>query len=399
MDDQKSSVDLISNLPLDILRHIISFLPLKEAVQSMSLSTLWSQVLAPINVKLKSFNEEEEEEVSFKEIEEVFGGFLSSYNSPQLLCIGKVVLATKGVENELHLNFFDQSIITNSTSPFHLKLHTKNTSNNANFAFSSLRTLHLCYVNSKVINLVSELFKGFHLLQSLRVEKCVGLEELHVDMTNSLHNLEVLDCNDIVSVVVCAPYLKSFKFCGLFLPRIMQLVNPINLVEATLEFEGGGVVGDGEFECEDVLSLLNSLKDVQTLTISGWLLEWMCRGGVIFRRLDFQFNKLKKLCWIGSSIDKAKRDSLACFLNICPSLLKLSIEMNHRLSIIECPYFHYYWHEPHLWMDCESVKSNTLQLKQLKMLRLEGFLGEEDEVLLMELLLNKAVVLESMTIA
>lgn len=44
------------------------------------------------------------------------------------------------------------------------------------------------------------------------------------------------------------------------------------------------------------------------------------------------------------------------------------------------------------------VKCNTSQLKHLKMFSLEGFLGEEDEVLLMELLLNKAVVLESMTI-
>ncbi|XP_062118134.1 F-box protein At2g39490-like [Humulus lupulus] len=394
MDNDQVSLDLISNLPLDIIRHIISFLPLKEAVRSISLSTLWNQVLAPINVKLEGSTIDGGDEAGFKEIEQVFGGFLSSYNSPQLLCLGKVVFATKGVENELHLNFFDQS--TTTTTPFHLKLHTKNTLKNANF--SSLRTLHLCSVNSKVINLVSELFKGFHLLQSLKVEKCVGLEELHVDMGNSLHSLVVLDCNDILSLTISAPNLKSFRYCGVVLPRIMQLENTSFLVEVSLELDGG-VAGGGEFDCEEVLSLLNSLKDVQTLTLSGWLLEWMCRAGVIFGRLEFQFNKLEKLCWIGSSMDKAKRDSLACFLNICPSLVKLSIEMNHSQSSIACPFFHHYWHEPHLWMDYETVKSNTSQLKHLKMFSLEGFLGEEDEVLLMELLLNKAVVLESMTIA
>lgn len=72
--------------------------------------------------------------------------------------------------------------------------------------------------------------------------------------------------------------------------------------------------------------------------------------------------------------------------------------MDDRFSAIPCPFFHQHWHEPHLWMDYEMVKSNTSQLQHLKTFELSGFSGEEDELLLMELLLKKSVVLESMTV-
>lgn len=79
-------------------------------------------------------------------------------------------------------------------------------------------------------------------------------------------------------------------------------------------------------------------------------------------------------------------------------LILIYLQMDERLGPNPSPFFHQYWHEPHLWMDFETVKSNTLQLKHLKMFKLSGFRGEEDELLLMELLLNKAVVIESMIV-
>ncbi|POO02428.1 F-box domain containing protein [Trema orientale] len=411
----EENLDLISNLPPEILRYIISFIPLKEAVRSSTLSTTWRQVLAPIPVTLEAEIKGLAIHEARKEVSEVLGRFLSSYSCPERwkLSLGVnqykkdclireddelVVLATKGVEKELHLSLFEQSHKGND-KPFHLELQPKSSPNNLqnhptqSASFSSLRTLHLRSVNNQVTNLVSDLFAGCHLLESLKLEKCVGLQELDVEMS-SLRSLEVMDCPGILSITVSAPKLKSFWYRGI-LPA-MQLKSAFDLVEANLDLEGG--IGLNEFDCEEVLCLLASLKEVQILTISGWLLEWMCTAGVIFGRLEFQFNKLVELCWLSSSMDRSKRDSLACFLNICPSLEKLFVKMNRTLSSITCQFFHHYWHEPHLWMDYEMVKSNTSQLKHLKMFSLAGFLGDEDEVLLMELLLSKAVVLESMTI-
>ena len=288
----EENLDSFSNLPFEILRHIISFLQLKEAVRSSTLSTAWRQVLAPFPVKLESAIKGLAIDEATKEVEEFLGRFLSCYSCHEQwklsLDIGEykkekdcliredvhlVVLATKGVEKELHLNFFQHSL-KGTNIPFHLKLQPKSSLNNIqnyptqSATFSSLKTLHLRSVNHHVINLVSDLFVGCHLLESLKLEKCVGLQELQVEM-GSLQSLEVVDCPDILSITVSAPNLKSFWYRGI-LPQI-KLKSAFDLIEANIDLEGG--LGHTEFDCEDVLSLLASLKEVQILTISAWLLE------------------------------------------------------------------------------------------------------------------------------
>ena len=58
----------------------------------------------------------------------------------------------------------------------------------------------------------------------------------------------------------------------------------------------------------------------------------LCLAGVIFNKLDFQFNKLKELWWKGSSMDREKRDSMSCFLKITPSLERLCIDVSSCLQ-------------------------------------------------------------------
>lgn len=281
---ENNKLDLISDLPFEILTHIISFLPLKEAVRSTSsLSTLWRQLLAPQTVHL---------EFETSNFQQVLGKFLSSYISPErwkLLflageteedCsekadVGVAVMATKGVEKELHLHFLKKSGKKKTTSHgFVLKLQQSVVSLESvqsRSSFSSLRTLHLRSVNRQVVSLVCELFACCRHLENLKLEKCEGLEDLNVEGCDSLQSLEILDCEDFVSITVCAPNLESFSYRGA-LPR-MRLEGTSDLVDADLDLRHG--VGGNEFDCEDVLCLLASLKEVQILTISGWLLEVM----------------------------------------------------------------------------------------------------------------------------
>ncbi|KAL5546290.1 hypothetical protein UlMin_005977 [Ulmus minor] len=381
-------IDLVSDLPHEILQHMVSYLPLKDAVRASSISTLWKKsVLVPLQVNLKE-----------KEVQEKLGMFLSSFTCHDKLrfCVEKkeedliIVLATKGVEKELHLQFFGQDEKQTTCRFFNLNLE----SSLSMASSSSLKTLHLSSIKPSTTRLVSDFFaKNCPLLQSLKLEKCVGLRKLDEQVGNSLQSLTVLDCPDIVRIIISSPNLKSFSYRGV-LPRI-ELKSASELVDVTLDLRDG--LGHNQFHCEEGVCLLASLKEVETLTISSWFLEWMCRGGVIFKQLEFQLNKLKEL----HLMDRSKRDSLACFLNICPLLQKLFVQMDHQNksdNIGPCPYFHEYWHEPHLWMDYEMVKSNTSELKHLRELVLEGFMGEEDEVLLMELLLDKAVGLQSMIV-
>lgn len=405
MEEEK--LDLLSNLPYEITRHIVSFLPLKQAVRTSILSTTWRSHWTPhcVNWDLNSapIHEDGEDQVA-----KVMGNFLKSYNVPEQrkFCLGfhaseedeyslkekdaeLVVLATKGVGKELHLDFSKGKQRT-SNFQLNLKLPTQTAS------LFSLKTVHLRSVTQLAESLVSSLFSNCCLLESLKLEKCNELQSIHIDANTSLQSLVVVDCPNIVSITVSAPNLKSFSYRGVA-PNI-ELKNTSNLVDVMLNLRDG--LGPKEFDCEDFLILLASIQEVQFLTISGWLLQYLCASGVIFSRLDFKFNKLKELRWIDSVMDKFRRDSLACFLNITPSLESLFVNIDQSLKTIPTPFFHFFWHEPHMWMNQNCVKSNAVQLQHLRVIKLAGFSTQDhDLLLLLDILLNTTLALKTLTVS
>ncbi|KAL3753830.1 hypothetical protein ACJRO7_001123 [Eucalyptus globulus] len=329
-------VDLISSLPQDILHKINSFLPLKEAVRTSLLSTRWRSLWSPTTVNhfaagdspISAFD-------AVKDSLEAVGALLGSYESPEMrkLCFqfpkGDVtVLATKGVEKELHLNFFHSK--KEDKSYYQMKVDFGDTTLINITNLSTLRILHLRSVVGVTEDFASSLLTNCQLLQSLRIEKCEGLKRIGIEKNESLRSLMIVDCMDIENVTVSATALRSFVYKGLLTQIHMK--NALNLVDVVLDLEGA--FGNSDFDCEEVLSLFSSLKEVETLTTSGWLLEWLCSAGVIFGRLEFQLSKLKQLRWIDSLMDNGKRDSLACFLNICPILEKLFITETSDLSLL-----------------------------------------------------------------
>ncbi|KAM7531818.1 hypothetical protein LguiB_035228 [Lonicera macranthoides] len=345
MDEE--SADLVSDLPQEILQHIVSLIPLEEAVRTSTLSTQWRSIWTPFLVNL----EFDSNETSTKQLNKIMATFLNSHNAPQLLKFSLTIpnklekndqfflVATKGAHKDLLLNFSEQN--KDTTTHFNLVLEPTETINST--TFSSLKTLHLRSVTNIASNFVSALFSNCSVLESLKLENCMGMQDINVKANRFFEKFIVVDCKELVRLTICAPHLKTFWYRGV-LP-IIQLKNSTHLVDVTLNLKDGN--GEKEFDCEDVLSLLASLKDIEVLTISGWLLE-----------ID------EKYC-----------------------------------SPIPCPLFHQYWHEPHLWMDYQMVKSNASQLNHLKIVNFAGFKNEEDELLLMDLLLHKAIVLKAMIVS
>lgn len=282
---EEGEFDLISSLPLELQQYITSFLPLKEAIRTCSLSTNWRNIWKPIQVSLNFDSNLESCEAS-REIQEVIGTILRSYEYPKqwkIYCdhsnkdIPKlknelVFLATKGVDRELYIEFFDQQ---KSKSVFNLKLESTclfnvydNMISSQAVNFSVLKTLCLRSVTSHHLNYVSALFSNCNLLESLKLEKCRGLDCLDIE-TSSLHCLIVEDCTDISSMKILAPNLQLFKYRG-SLSQI-KLSKTSNLVDVILNLKDGP--GLEEFDCEEILNFLASLKEVETLTVSGWILE------------------------------------------------------------------------------------------------------------------------------
>ncbi|KAF8397542.1 hypothetical protein HHK36_016460 [Tetracentron sinense] len=403
-------LDLISSLPDDILRRVVSFLPLKLAVGTSILSTRWQSLWMPSHVNLDFNLGNIARHETNKEVMQIIGKFLGSYNAHKLwrLYLGHpqsgkssraedelTFLATMGVDKELHLDFSECQQLTRNFN-LNLELSCPDLGSHAKTSgsFASLKTLQLRSVTHLAENMVPTLFSNCQLLESLKLVNCTGLQCLEISVDTGLKSLIVMDCQNIADITLSAPKLQTFKYRGV-LPQF-HLKNVSCLVDAMLDFRDGP--GYNQFDCEELLSLLASIANVEILTLSGWLLQWLCSSGMIFSRLDFQFNNLKELWWIDSLIDRPKRDSLSCFLNICPLLEKLFIDIDQKRKCIDCPFFHHYWHEPHLWMDYTAVRSCALQLNHLKIVKMVGLTNKEDELLLMDLLLCKAISLKSMIV-
>ncbi|KAK3016105.1 hypothetical protein RJ639_006349 [Escallonia herrerae] len=398
----EANLDLISTLPQEVLLHIVSFLPLKEAVRSSVLSTSWKSLWTRNNVHLDIGSDGIA--ANHGGVTQVIGEILRSYSCPEMqkLCLEfsktrnepdkLTLLATKGVDKELHLDFAEEQ---QATRTFHLKLEHPSNHFPEIPSFASLKILHLRAVSYLAENMLPAVFSKFVSLEYLKFENCIGLQCLDIKAGGRLKSFTVLDCPDMAELTLSAPNLRSFSYRGA-LPWI-QLKNVDNLADVMLDMADG--LGQNEFDCEVLLSLLASLKDVEILSLSGWLLEWLCSAGVIFRQLEFRFSKLKELSWIESSIDKPRRDSMAHFLDICPLLERLFINIDPGRKSVVRPHFHQFWHEPYFGMDYTTLKSSSSQARHLKFVKLAGCSNQEDKLHLLDILLKKSVVLQSMIVA
>ncbi|XAR50957.1 hypothetical protein NMG60_11005427 [Bertholletia excelsa] len=406
----------ITALPKELLRRILSLVPLKEAVRTTVLSSSWQSLWAPNSVEFKSNSDLPTIEHAHEKFQHPLTTLLlKPCLSPELWQLHLsppendhhlALTAAKGIAGELYLIFSGKNPAPADLQLVPGSVHRSpnpppaqppvNLVSGPDLRISTLRSLHLRSVSQVGEGLVSSLFSSCPLLESLSMEKCEGLRSVSIEAGESLEKLEILDCPNMASVKVSAANLSRFWYRG-GLPKIEINGCPC-LADVVLDLREG--LGQYEFECEELVCLLASLKDVEILMISGWLLEWVCTAGVIFSRLRFQFNKLKSLHWLDALLDRTKRNSLACFLNATPSLENLLVEIDQDLTSITCPpSFMQYWHEPHLCVDFATVKSNASPLEHLKRAKLKGFSGKDDQLLLMDLLLKQAgVVLKSMTV-
>ncbi|XP_022003630.1 F-box protein At2g39490 [Helianthus annuus] len=401
MAENKENPISINDVPTEILYQIVSLIPLKEAARTIILSSSWKHLWTPIQVFLNINSDQITSQESGQQMSRVVSSFLNTYvNSYQILNLSFLesnsvsheetlfMKAIKGVDKELYISFHGEC-----TNDFSLSIELP-LCENANLF--SLKTLHLRSITGMARSFLPELFSGCRNLETLSLEKCNGLQYVDLKAHDMLHNFVILDCENMRSVnILSAPNLKSFLYRGT-LAKI-ELKEVPKLCDVTLNLKGTTTLSDcNEFDCEDIVSLLASLKDVEVLTLSGWLLEWLCTRGVTLDMLEFKFDKLKELSWIDYCMNRQKRDSLAAFLTLTPSLENLFIKIDEKWSAVPSPHFHESW--PYVWTD----NLHSFQLKHLKMVKFFGFkIGEDDQMLasLMDLLLKRAIAIKEMSVA
>lgn len=279
--EKEEPTDLISSLPQEIIRCIVSLLPLKDAARTSVLSGLWRSLWAPTRVNFDfDFDRVTSHEAS-EDVIRALGRFLSSQNGLLRLCVGFlkgrgdclimedgwVILATK-----VDLNFSGGGHTT-WVRDFRLKLdvgppcpvHKISEAS----CFASLKNLHFESVSFLAEDIVPALFSNCLLLESLRFVKCRDLRSIDVEAASSFQSFEMVDCPNVASITLSAPNLKSFRYGGI-LPSI-QINKGSNLVDSILDFIQSPA--NYEFDTEQLISLLADLKEVEILTLSGWLLQ------------------------------------------------------------------------------------------------------------------------------
>ncbi|XP_057766240.1 F-box protein At5g03100-like [Salvia miltiorrhiza] len=376
----------MEDLPAEVLHRVAAFLPLKEAVRTSFLSTSWRDLWRPCTIDDVNLN-------SDQHFMQVIGKYLKPRDVHELLRLSYKevdILAARGVERELYLDFSNDE---RETQAYALKLNSDIAMRKSTMdaSFASLKNLNLKSVSSTFVELSSVLFANCVLLERLKVEQCRGLEALDVAGSGCLEEVVVVDCPDLAEISIASSGLKSFTYRGR-LPGIKMKESYGQLVDVTVDLVEG--LGQHEFDVEEVLSLFASLRNVETLNITGWLLEWLCSAGVIFQQLEVHLSSVKQLRISQPCINKTKLDSLSCFLDICPSLQNLHIHIDRETKDVACPYFYHYWHEPYFGSDSSILMpNNPPTLQQLRMVEVSGFQMEEYELWLLHLLLKRALLL------
>ncbi|MBA0837686.1 hypothetical protein Goarm_009823, partial [Gossypium armourianum] len=368
--------DHISCFPDDILFRIISFLPFESAVHTTFLSKQWKDLWKK-NLILNTTMEDIIVTIlnlvyDFTELHPSKNKWGLQFNLDQ----DRLLFVSITPNRTLHLDFspaeqefpasFDWLLPLRLPSAYKpdemiMKLNPPLSL----YAQIKIKTLYLVSVSHLSSKAVTCLVSNLPFLESLIIEKCNGVQSLVVQDAGVLQKLFVLDC----------PQLRTLSFQG---PHLGQGL----LKQWTWDFETNTdhpyFPSQGSYHCgcttkdKCFKSILRTIDWVTSLTICRWFFEkTICKN--LFsssKGPESYFSQLKELWWIDCSMTRHNIDVLLCFLKLCPNVERLYVTM-----------------DPKCYNLTSSIPENFLaivgapeNLNGLKVVKLEGFVGEQMEI-------------------
>lgn len=366
-EEDNTTLDIISDLPDEILTHIISLVPcIESASKTRLLSTRW--------LHLWNMNTVEHQHASIDSIETLLLGFVFSsvHYYPRKLLFHPdeglyELVATMGANMNLHLDFshggdLDQRSSLPPTSFSLILLPDSCPNSESKF---SIRSIRLTSVDRLSSDMVSSLLYNscFHTIETIEITNSRALSDTCVIYSRKLRQLSIIDCN-INSIDIIAKYLTSFRYRGKSPKMLLKISGCFK--DVMLDFRQGPnpVYDPSKHQC---CLLLSSLKEAQYISICQWTFEIMI--GLRSNTVPL-FKYLKELWWIDSSMEDEKINSLITFLESCPFLEKLFVTIDPKC-----------YSRPSKGIDM-SHRSRKGPLRNLKMVKMDGFEHEEDELLL-----------------
>eukprot|EP00268_Persea_americana_P058384 TRINITY_DN7056_c0_g1_i3.p1 TRINITY_DN7056_c0_g1~~TRINITY_DN7056_c0_g1_i3.p1 ORF type:complete len:456 (+),score=51.21 TRINITY_DN7056_c0_g1_i3:739-2106(+) len=391
--------DRISNLPDEIIVHILSFLQMKDAVRTSILSNRW-RYLWTWNPSL---------DFSYCK-PKVIDRCLDLHKAPKLRSFKVYYWNTSTAEAEalnrwLHYSAthrVEELLLSPScqycedypVSLFEcqklmqLTLRHGKLNLPVNFCgFESLVTLCLEEVFIKGEELCT-LISTCDLLENLRLMYCSFAEkQLKISVTNSsrLRNLKIISFQGHRSscrLEINAPSLLSFICSGWKL----SLSDFPHLHEADLRF-----ISWNE-DLEGWRRILSAITGVRTLSAGDWLFQKpKCRKHLPVPFHHFEFNYLKELNV--HIYDEASKDYLASFISLlkaCPALETVCLHLRSVLERDRCIRYD----RVMSWL--RQIHDPVFSHDRLKKLKVVGFRSTKIELLVLKFLLEKTSALESL---
>ncbi|CAA7029473.1 unnamed protein product [Microthlaspi erraticum] len=365
MDEQEQ--DVLSSLPLELLLHIISFLPFESARLTPFVSTRFRSVWSQALLVAHSHNG------STEDISHGVSRFINNFdehnpskNTRKLeLHFDKsnFVSTILAPHNVMHMSFF--SGVTKKEESFCWRLEVNDLIprlvNSSGFL---VKTLCLDSVDSLTHEIVSSMVLDFAFLENLKICGCNGLTSLTIDSPTKLLHLSISGCTQLTYLEIRSCKLKTLHYQG-SLPLI-KIHEHFNLTNAIFDVRQGPSYYNNDL---DIGPLLLIIKNSQSLTLSRWMFEELIKPSISSSWTSFQFYKLQELRWIDNAMNQENITFLISFLKLCPSVERLFITVDSNT---------YSSKQEISVADDHASKQTRSVLRNLELVKLEGSKNKED---------------------
>ncbi|KAK9267894.1 hypothetical protein L1049_010331 [Liquidambar formosana] len=397
------------NVSLDVLEHIFSYFPIKNAVRMGLLCTrLKKSWLYNRNFY---FGRDFARGRVRGEIINIVSRIFSVHRGETIRCL-RLYIEPAGVETivecwikkaiDKHLEELDLDFSL-GLSPFKLSAEFLD--------IESLTVLKLCFCELDLdlpLNLNGLRFLGTLALRNVSLTEelienlfgyCMNLEVLELILCDRINLLNIFaedhrrfkvlkvgECEDIFRIDIYAPTLCSFYYCG-NVSYIHFYSSTLQLKDAVLHF----MPTRGYLLHLHMRNVILNLVHVTVLTMNSTFLEGLCSNTVDgeLREMQFSLWNLKEFQLFMEGGSYCNPFDIVSFLKNCPRVEKIFIDFGD--FSFECGY---YWelHAKRKFEQCRPL------FNHLKVIKLKGFKFQHRELELLNFFLGRATFLETLTL-
>ncbi|XP_020248040.1 F-box/LRR-repeat protein At4g14103-like [Asparagus officinalis] len=411
---RSDDVDFISNLSDDLCSLIVSFLPMKEAVATSTLSKRWRFIYASspsLDFDFSLFPKSRGRKQAFSDFVdktlELFSGeglrkfhlSMEDYGGYEPRVEDWVKFAIDHDVQELDIGLPrgrlskipDLVFRCGSLSVLNLRM--------SDYAFELPHPVGLKKLRSLEIRSVplmkGEFFKGVFencmLIEEIVIEKC-KIDALEIE-SKSLEKLTVFGCEWVSpgEMKISASNLKCFNYIGEVV-NLHCFVNLPSLVEVVLNLNVKSCAYESDEQCSPLLvKLVQMVGNAKVLTLSPWCIEQLCRVRNLSKCMKAQGENVKELVLLLVR----KEDCVQLVSPLLRSCVNVEIL---TVSILPSQSLRRGFSNDNSGDQDERNLNINGKMKNLKTVKLEYIDENKTGLDLIKFLLNNAHALEKMTI-